>query len=157
MKKKVSKWYGSLLGPYHAQWVARFFSSSSIIQIVYAHGTKTNGWKVAEQLIGLISKQNPYERAAFLNSYHDSIHQPQVFLNDSMLPWLVHQDTFRITFEIDSSQHVVSVTVFAGQEGLERRFFSFKLSYDVDPPICSISTIRFLYQWSHSVGIVNIP
>jgi len=34
-----------------------------------------------------------------------------------MLPWLVLQDTFMITFKIDSSQHVVSVTVVAGREG----------------------------------------
>jgi len=72
---------------------------------------------VAEELIGLISKPNPYERAAFLNSYYDNTPQLQVFFYGSMLPWLVFQETFLITFKIDSSQHVVSVTVIAGQEG----------------------------------------
>lgn len=73
---------------------------------------------VAEQLIDLISKPNPYGRAAFLNSYYDSTPQLEVFLYGSMLPWLVFQETFMITFKIDSSQHVVSVKVFVGQEGL---------------------------------------
>ena len=73
---------------------------------------------VVEQLIDLISKPNPYGRAAFLNSYYDNTPQLQVFLYDSILPWLVLQDTFMITFKIDSSQHVVSVTVVADQEGL---------------------------------------
>ena len=72
---------------------------------------------VAEELIGLISKPNPYGRAAFLNSYYDNTPQLQVFFYGSMLPWLVFQETFMITFKIDSSQHVVSVTVIAGQEG----------------------------------------
>ena len=97
--------------------MAQFLSSSSIIQIVYAHGTKTNGKVVAEQLIDLISKPNPYGRAAFLNSYYDNTPQLEVFLYGSMLPWLVFQETFMITFKIDSSQHVVSVTVVAGREG----------------------------------------
>ena len=83
---------------------------------------------------------------AFLNSYYDNTPQLQVFFYGSMLPWLVLQDTFHITSKIDSSQHVVSVTVIAGQEGMQSRFRFFKLSYDVDPPICSIPTIRFLYQ-----------
>ena len=73
---------------------------------------------VAEQLIDIISKPNPCGRAAFLNSYYDNTPQLQVFLYGSMLPWLILQDTFMITFKIDSSQHVVSVTVVAGQEGL---------------------------------------
>ena len=51
------------------------------------------------------------------NSYYDNTPQLEVFLNGSMLPWLVFQDTFMITFKIDSSQHVVSVTVVAGREG----------------------------------------
>ena len=83
---------------------------------------------VAEELIGLISKPNPYGRAAFLNSYYDNTPQLQVFLYGSMLPSLVFQDTFHITFKIDSSQHVVSVTVIAGQEGMQSRFRFFKLS-----------------------------
>ena len=52
------------------------------------------------------------------NSYNDNTPQLQVFLYGSILPWLVLQDTFMITFKIDSSQHVVSVTVVADQEGL---------------------------------------
>ena len=52
------------------------------------------------------------------SDYYDNTPQLHVFLYGSRLPWLVIQDTFHITFKIDSSQHVVSVTVFAGQEGL---------------------------------------